>query len=89
MILIGAETGELAKLIRTRTCGYAVAPSESERLAKLIVELADAPMVRAEMGKNARRLIDAEYSMQASIGKWRALLSHLAFAARQRSKPAF
>jgi len=89
MILIGAETGELAKLIRTRTCGYAVAPSESERLAKLIADLADAPMMRAEMGKNARRLIEAEYSMAASIGKWRALLSHLAFAARQRPKPAF
>ena len=89
MILIGAETGELAKLIRTRTCGYAVAPSESERLAKLIADMADSPMLRAEMGKNARRMIDAEYSMQASIGKWKALLSYLAFAARPAPKPAF
>ena len=80
MILIGAETGELAKVIRGRTCGYAVAPSDHERLAKLIGDLADSPSLRAEMGKNARRLIDTEYSMRASIGRWRALLSHAALA---------
>ena len=80
MILIGAETGELARLIRTKNCGAAVAPSDCERLARTIAELADSPLLRAEMGQNARRLIDTDYSMQLSIGKWKTLLSKQALA---------
>ena len=75
MILIGSETGELARLIRTHNCGFAVAPSNGNRFAATIVDLADNPALRATMGQNARRLIDSGFSMQTSIGKWRTLLA--------------
>jgi glycosyltransferase involved in cell wall biosynthesis len=75
MILIGSETGELARLIRTNNCGFAVAPSDGRRFAATIVDLADHPALRTTMGQNARRLIESGFSMQASIGKWRTLLA--------------
>jgi glycosyltransferase involved in cell wall biosynthesis len=74
MILVGSETGELARLVRAHGCGYAVASNEGKRFADAIVELADRPTLRSEMGENARRLLDSAYSMASSIEKWKSLL---------------
>ena len=89
MILIGAETGELARLVRSKDCGIAVAPTAHGRLARAISDLADSPSLRADMGRNARRMIEAEYSMAASIQRWKALLAHLSLAPTPKPTPAF
>jgi glycosyltransferase involved in cell wall biosynthesis len=75
MILVGSETGELARLIRANGCGYAVAPNEGMRFAEAIAELADLPALRSEMGQNARRLLESGYSMASCIGKWKSVLA--------------
>lgn len=75
MILIGAEDGELARLIRTENCGHAVRENDHAALASAIRTLADDAAARDAMGKNARRLIDSAYSMDKAIGKWKNLLA--------------
>jgi glycosyltransferase involved in cell wall biosynthesis len=90
MIFIGSETGELARLIRARGCGFALAPNEGRRFAEAIIELRERPALRSEMGQKARGLIDTGYSMAASIGTWKSLLSSEAMstrAARTTRKP--
>jgi glycosyltransferase involved in cell wall biosynthesis len=75
MILIGAETGELGRIILKAQCGIVIVPGDCRGLAQTISDLADDPTRRVEMGANARRMLDNDYSMQASIAKWMALLS--------------
>jgi colanic acid biosynthesis glycosyl transferase WcaI len=75
MIFIGSETGELARLIRTYGCGFAMAPNDGRRFAEAIIELRERPALRSEMGQKARSLIETSYSMTLSIGKWKSLLS--------------
>jgi glycosyltransferase involved in cell wall biosynthesis len=54
--------GWLADLIVENRCGIAVKPDSPALFADALIELADNPDVRKEMGKNARRLAEQEFN---------------------------
>ncbi len=53
--------GWLADLIGEHGCGLAVPPGQPDRLADALVELADAPERRLEMGRRARALAETAF----------------------------
>ena len=85
MIFVGSETGEIARLIHAHNCGISVAPGASDRFAKTIIELSERPALRLKMGENARRLVEANYSMASGIAKWKGVLRSAADGTRNPS----
>lgn len=54
--------GWLSDMISEFKCGLAVPPDDREAFADAIIDLADNPNTREEMGKNARRLAESKFS---------------------------
>ncbi len=54
--------GWLADLIREHRCGLAVPPADAQAFADALTQLADAPDVALEMGRNARGLAESHFS---------------------------
>jgi len=78
MIFIGDTGGELAGLVRRHECGIAIAPDDSKTLAETLRQWSRAPETMAAMGAKARAMLDAHFSRQQGLARWRALLDAIA-----------
>lgn len=78
ILVIGSPDGELAKLVEEHDCGFAVAPGDAQTLAWHIVSLADDRAKAAQMGSNARALLDAKFSKARALRRWSELLDAIA-----------
>jgi glycosyltransferase involved in cell wall biosynthesis len=54
--------GWLTDLIQANDCGIAIPPDDPEAFANALIELADTPQRRKQMGTNARSLAEREFS---------------------------
>ena len=75
MIFCGEAQGEVARLLQSHDCGLSVQMGDAITLAQVIRRLAGDRAHCAQMGVNARRMLDQHYSRAAALGKWKALLS--------------
>jgi glycosyltransferase involved in cell wall biosynthesis len=75
VLLIGAADGESARLIGKAGCGYQIAPGDARGLAERIRALAADPRLAAELGRFARRWLDAEGGMNTALRAWAQALS--------------
>jgi glycosyltransferase involved in cell wall biosynthesis len=62
--------GEAADLVRAAGCGIVVQPGDAEGLASAMVELADNPALRQELGANGRRYAESRLSWPALVDNW-------------------
>lgn len=62
--------GWLAAMTRQHRCGLEVAPSDARAFADALVYLADHVQVRTEMGQQARRLAETEFSRELLADRW-------------------
>jgi glycosyltransferase involved in cell wall biosynthesis len=69
-IAITAANGEIANLVRNHHCGRVIEPGESEKLAVTILELSRDPEELATMGRNARAMLDAQFTRRAALRRW-------------------
>jgi colanic acid biosynthesis glycosyl transferase WcaI len=69
-IAITATDGEIANLVRINNCGRVIEPGESEKLAATILELSGSPEQLATMGRNARAMLDAQFTRRAAFRRW-------------------
>jgi colanic acid biosynthesis glycosyl transferase WcaI len=76
-IAITAADGEIANLVRINDCGRVIEPGESERLAATILELSRSPEQLATMGRNARAMLDAQFTRRAALRRWSAVLDQV------------
>ncbi len=75
VIFIGDSDGEVARMIQRGNCGWTFAPGDSKALAATLGLLADDPAAVAEKGRNARALIDREFTRARAFDAWHALLT--------------
>jgi colanic acid biosynthesis glycosyl transferase WcaI len=68
---------ELARVIATHELGAAFAPSETERIAKFVCELAASPARREALGAAALRFHAAAGGSGQALASWAALLREL------------
>ena len=78
IIFVGAEDGEVARLVRDNRCGLVAAPDSPQSLADAIAELASEPERAAWMGRNARRAFERVYDVTHAQRRWRQLVHELA-----------
>jgi glycosyltransferase involved in cell wall biosynthesis len=73
-IAITAADGEIANLVRVNNCGRVIEPGDSEKLAATILELSRSPEQLTTMGRNARAMLDAQFTRRAALKRWSAVL---------------
>jgi colanic acid biosynthesis glycosyl transferase WcaI len=74
IVALAATNGEIAGLLERYRCGFAVEPSGVTRLTGLLVALAnDAPRC-SELGRQARKMLDANFTRRHAFALWRAVL---------------
>lgn len=74
VIAVTAEDGEMASLLREHGCGFAIAPGDSDNLARTIARLAEDEHTRQLMGSQARAMLDANFTRQHGFARWRQVL---------------
>ena len=84
-IAITAADGEIANLVRLNNCGRVIEPGASEKLASTILELSQSPEQLAIMGRNARAMLDAQFTRRAAFRRWCAVLDELGIPIDTRS----
>jgi glycosyltransferase involved in cell wall biosynthesis len=78
LIAITGKGSEIAELIEQHECGCTVEPGDAQGLARLLAQLAGEPERCADMGRNARRMLDEQFSRRQAFGRWEQLLRAIA-----------
>ena len=74
-IAVTAPDGEIAKLVQDHSCGLVIAPGRGDELAAAILRLSTNPESLATMGRNARAMLDAQFTRRQAFERWCAVLS--------------
>ncbi len=85
IIFIGDKDGEVARLVRQHGCGLVIAPGDADILVDTLRKWINSPAIIAEMGLRARAMLDARYTRQQGLARWRALLEGLEQARLDKS----
>jgi glycosyltransferase involved in cell wall biosynthesis len=75
--LVATEVGEIGLMIREGQTGYLVPSQDRTTFAARVATLLDSPDLRLEMGRAGRALVEAEYSIRASVQAREALFQRL------------
>ena len=76
IIAITAADGEIANLVRNHNCGRVIEPGESDKLATTILQLSREPDQLATMDRNARAMLDAQFTRRAAFRRWSTVLDN-------------
>lgn len=74
IIAIGARDGELARLVEQHGCGVIIEPGDAAPLVAALRRLAGDEQARADMGAQARKMLDAHFTRQQAFERWERLL---------------
>ena len=74
VIAVCAESGEISRMVQQYRCGMVVEPGNADALAAAILKLRDDSALRAEMGRHARAMLEASFTRQQALERWRRLL---------------
>ena len=77
IIVIADKNGELARLVQEHACGIAIAPGDAAGLVEALSRLSSAPEAVAEMGLQARKMLDRYFTRQQGLDRWSRLLDQL------------
>jgi glycosyltransferase involved in cell wall biosynthesis len=78
IVVIADQNGELAGLVRQFHCGFAIMPGDADALVAALRDMADRPELVAEMGTQARRMLDDQFTRRRGLKRWRALIDDIA-----------
>jgi colanic acid biosynthesis glycosyl transferase WcaI len=73
-IFIGAEHGEIGRILEENGCGFSVTPGDGEALLERILALAGDGDLCASLGTRARVAFERQWDKERAIAKWEALL---------------
>lgn len=64
------ENSEVGKIIKNAECGFAIGHSDLEKLLEKIYFLKSNPALRCEMGNNARKFFEKNFTLDHSLNKY-------------------
>jgi colanic acid biosynthesis glycosyl transferase WcaI len=77
IVMIGDGDGEIARLVRRHRCGITIAPGDAATLADTLRRWSEAPEAVAEMGAQARQMLETRFSRRRALEQWSRLLERL------------
>src|SRR5205085_7095800 len=77
-IFIGAQDGEIARLINESNCGYVVEPKDTESLVARIRHLAARRDEAEAMGRRGRALYESRFTPSIALAEWERILGEVA-----------
>ena len=83
LIAITALDGEIGRLAEQHRCGFTIAPGHATELATLLKRLSTDNQLLATIGKNARAMLDAEFTRCQAFSRWDAVLTGITTEARR------
>src|ERR1700733_13929763 len=92
-IAVCDPTGEIATLVERHDCGVVVTPGHGVAFAEAIRSIARDPERAAEMGRNARAMLDRCFSRLSCLENWERVIDALpspqsaSTGAMRRSEP--
>jgi colanic acid biosynthesis glycosyl transferase WcaI len=78
MLMIGDPEGEIGRLIREYRCGTIIRPGDAATLADTLRCWSEQTASIAEMGAQARQMLDARFTRRRAFDQWRRLVGQLA-----------
>ena len=73
-IFIGAEHGEIGRILEENGCGFTVSPGDGEALTERILALAGDRDICASLGARARIAFERQWDKDKALVEWEALL---------------
>ena len=73
-IFIGAEHGEIGRMLKENDCGFTVAPGDGEALTERILALAGDRDLCGSLGVRARVAFERQWDKEQALAEWEALL---------------
>jgi glycosyltransferase involved in cell wall biosynthesis len=77
VLFVGAQKGELARLVQEIGCGFAVTSGDGKMLMERILQLAKNPDLHKRMGTRARDAFEERWNRNHALEKWAELLASL------------
>lgn len=87
LIAVTSKKGEIARLVQAFDCGVVVEPGNADEMATAIVQLSNGHTSRADMGRRARAMLDAEFSRRRAFERWKNVIN--AAVARPQHSPTW
>jgi glycosyltransferase involved in cell wall biosynthesis len=78
IIVIGDKDGEAARLVEQHGCGVVIVPGDADALVGTLRLWLRNPEQVAAIGSRARQMLDARFTRQHGLARWRDLLDSLA-----------
>jgi colanic acid biosynthesis glycosyl transferase WcaI len=75
VLFIGAQDGEVSRLLQVHDCGYAVRLDDVDTLTERIASMAIAPEMTQRMGCNARAVFVRCFDQSVALRAWQDLLA--------------
>jgi glycosyltransferase involved in cell wall biosynthesis len=82
IIVIADKNGEIARLVQQRGCGIVVAPGDADVLLDALRLLTNASKTVAEMGKRARKMLEAHFYATKDAGPMERVAQSARFGGR-------
>jgi glycosyltransferase involved in cell wall biosynthesis len=76
IIAICAENGEIARMIGQYHCGFVIRPGDRDALVGSLLRLYEDAALRAQMGSNARAMLEGHFTRRQSLSRWRDVITH-------------
>ena len=74
VVFVGAEDGEVGRLVRDQSVGYAVEPGQGSLLAETLMKLRNDQTLRTQMGEKARQVFEEHFDFPISARKFEEAL---------------
>ena len=73
-IFVGAEHGEIGRILEENGCGFTVGPGDGEALTERIRVLASDRDLCVALGTRARVAFERQWDKELALAKWEAVL---------------
>lgn len=77
ILAICAKDGEISRLVEQHQCGVVIEPGAVKALVEAIFGLAKDAQLRSKLGRQARTMLDANFTRRQALQHWQTLLHDL------------
>ena len=74
LIAICAKDGEISRMVEQYQCGVVIEPRDAKALVDSILRLYNDIALRTKMGRQARTMLEANFSRQRALQRWWSLI---------------